>query len=77
MNSGLVTIEFLKDGKYKYTIRTGSVGGTWKQVGNYLQMAAGNGYSVMEGTVEGSLIKIEGTNQEGVKWRWTLIKKDQ
>jgi len=77
VNSGLVTIEFLKDGKYKYTIRTGSVGGTWKQVGNYLQMASGNGYSVMEGTIEGGLIKIEGTNQEGVKWRWTLIKKDQ
>jgi len=77
VESGEFTIEFLKDGKIRYTIRTGSVGGTWKQSGNYVQVVIGNGYSVSEGNIEGSLIRMEGSNQEGKKWRWVLTQKDK
>ncbi|HET9531241.1 MAG TPA: hypothetical protein VFQ92_12865, partial [Blastocatellia bacterium] len=75
--SGEFTIEFQKGGKLRYTIRTGSVGGTWRQSGNFVQIVIGNGYSVSEGNVEGGLIRLEGSNQQGQKWRWTLIPKSQ
>jgi hypothetical protein len=75
VESGRFTITFQKDGKYLYTISTGSVTGTWKQVGTYVQFVLRNGYSVMEGTIEGDLIKVDGSNQEGVKWHWILTKK--
>jgi hypothetical protein len=35
----------------------------------------GNSYSVLQGTIDGSLMKGEGNNQEGVSWKWTLFKK--
>lgn len=75
VESGRFTITFQKDGKYLYTISTGSVTGTWKQVGTYVQFVLRNGYSVMDGTIEGDLIKVDGSNQEGVKWHWILTKK--
>ncbi|HSE97956.1 MAG TPA: caspase family protein, partial [Blastocatellia bacterium] len=75
--SGEITVEFQMGGKLRYTIKTGSVGGTWKQSGSFVQIVIGNGYSVSEGNMEGGLIKLEGSNQEGKKWRWTLIPKNQ
>ncbi|MBA2340437.1 MAG: caspase family protein [Pyrinomonadaceae bacterium] len=75
VEAGEFTIELLKDGKIRYTIRTGSVGGTWKQSGNFVQIVVGNGYSVLEGTLENGVMKISGTNQEGAQWRWTLMQK--
>ncbi len=73
--AGEFTIEFLKDNKIRYTIKTGAVGGTWKQVGNFVQFTIGNGYSVLEGNLENGLIKVNGSNQEGLKWSWTLLPK--
>jgi len=35
----------------------------------------GNSYSVLQGKIEGSVMKGEGTNQEGTSWKWTLMKK--
>ena len=52
-----------------------TVNGTWKQAGNNVQIVIGNSYSVLQGTVEGSLMKGEATNQEGVSWKWTLMKQ--
>jgi hypothetical protein len=75
VESGRFTIAFQKDGKFVYTISTGSVSGTWKQVGTYVQMVMRNGYSVQEGTIEGDLIKVDGSNQEGAKWHWVLTRK--
>lgn len=75
VESGRFTITFQKDGKYLYTISTGSVTGTWKQAGTYVQFVMRNGYSVMDGTIDGDLIKVDGSNQEGVKWHWILTKK--
>jgi caspase domain-containing protein len=77
VEAGQFTIQFLKDGKYTYTISTGSTHGTWKQVGNYVQMAMNNGYSVMDATLDGDLMKVDGKNQEGTKWSWILTRKAQ
>jgi hypothetical protein len=82
--AGEYSMEFLKDGKLNYTIKVlqngvtspRTVKGTWKQSGNNVQIVIGNSYSVLQGTIDGSIIKGEGTNQEGVSWKWTLFKKD-
>ncbi len=74
---GDYTIEFLKDGKLRYKLPTGrETGGTWKQTGT-LVIVVINGYSTLEGTVEGDVIKGEGTNVEGEKWKWTWTRKAQ
>jgi hypothetical protein len=81
--SGEYTMEFLKDGQLNYIIRVmqngvtspRTVKGTWKQSGNNVQIVIGNSYSVLQGTIDGGLMKGEGTNQEGVSWKWTLFKK--
>ena len=73
--SGEFTIQFLKDGKLSYSIKTGSVGGTWKQAGSFVQIVIGNSYSVLEGNVEGKVMKLEGSNQEGLHWKNTLFLK--
>ena len=83
--SGEYTIEFLKDGVLHYIINVlqngvtspRTVKGTWKQSGDSVQIVIGNSYSVMQGTIEGNLMKGEGNNQEGVSWKWTLFKKDK
>jgi hypothetical protein len=83
--SGEYTIEFLKDGVLHYIINVlqngvtspRTVKGTWKQSGDSVQIVIGNSYSVMQGTIEGNLMKGEGNNQEGVSWKWTLLKKDK
>jgi len=81
--TGEYTIKFLKDGKLDYIIdvmQNGvtaprTVKGTWKQSGNDVQITIGNSYSVLQGTLEGSVMKGNATNQEGVSWKWTLFKK--
>lgn len=72
--SGKVTIEFLKENKYRYTISTGSRMGNWKQVGNYIQIS--NGYSVSEGTIDGDLIKFKGSNSEGKEFSFTITREN-
>jgi len=47
-----------------------------RQSGNNLQIVIGNSYSALQGRIEGSVMKGEGTNQEGVSWKWTLFKKE-
>jgi hypothetical protein len=82
--SGEYTMEFLKDGELHYIIKVlqngvtspRTVKGTWKQSGNNVQIVIGNSYSVLQGTIDGGLMKGEGTNQEGASWKWTLFKKN-
>ena len=81
--SGEYTMEFVKGGQLRYIISVlengvvspRTVKGTWKQSGNNVQIVIGNSYSVLQGTIEGNLMKGEGSNQEGVTWKWTLFKK--
>ncbi|HKS28829.1 MAG TPA: caspase family protein [Pyrinomonadaceae bacterium] len=74
---GDYTIEFLKDGKLRYKLPTGrETGGTWKQT-DKLVIIVINGYSTLEGTVDGDVMKGEGTNVEGTKWNWTWTRKTQ
>lgn len=82
-DSGEYTIDFLKDGKIRYTINVlsngvtspKSIGGTWKQSGNAVQIVIGNSYSVLQGTIDGGMMKGEGNNIEGANWKWILMKK--
>jgi hypothetical protein len=81
--SGEYTMEFLKDGQLNYTIKVlqngvtspRTVKGTWKQSGDNVQIVIGNSYSVLQGTIDGNLMKGDGSNQEGTTWKWTLFKK--
>jgi hypothetical protein len=74
-SEGDYTIEFLKDGKLRYKLPTGrETGGTWKQTGNLVIIVI-NGYSTLEGNVNGDVMKGEGTNMEGAKWNWTWTRK--
>jgi hypothetical protein len=74
---GDYTIDFLKDGKIRYKLPTGKeTGGTWKQTGT-LVIVTINGYSTLEGNVEGDVMKGEGSNMEGEKWKWTWTRKSQ
>ncbi|MBA2703906.1 MAG: caspase family protein [Blastocatellia bacterium] len=83
-DSGEYKIKLLKEGKIEYIIdvlQNGvtaprTIKGTWKQSGNNVRIVIGNSYSVLQGTVDGSVMKGEGTNQEGVSWKWTLFKKE-
>jgi Caspase domain len=82
--SGEYTMVFLKEGQLQYILNVMQNGvtaprtikGTWKQSGNNIQMVIGNSYSVLQGTIDGNIIKGEGNNQEGVSWKWTLFKKE-
>ena len=82
--TGEYTMKFVKDGQLQYIINVMQNGvtaprtikGTWKQSGNDIQIVIGNSYSVLQGTLEGSVMKGSGTNQEGVSWKWTLFKKE-
>lgn len=53
-----------------------TIKGTWKQSGNDVRVIIGNSYSVLQGTLEDSVMKGNATNQEGVSWNWTLFKKE-
>lgn len=82
--SGEYTMEFLKDGELHYIMKVlqngvtspRTVKGTWKQSGNNVQIVIGNSYSVLQGTIDGGVIKGEGTNQEGTTWKFALFKKN-
>jgi hypothetical protein len=82
--AGEYTMKFFKQGKLEYIINIlqngvaapRTVKGTWKQSGNNVQIVIGNSYSVLQGTIDGNVIKGEGTNQEGTSWKWTLFKKE-
>jgi hypothetical protein len=81
--AGEYTIEFLKGGQINYIIKVmqngvtapRTVKGTWKQSGTSVQIVIGNSYSVLQGTVDGAVMKGQGVNQEGTEWKWTLFKK--
>lgn len=82
--AGEYTLEFLKEGQLNYIIKVMQNGvtsprtikGSWKQSGTSVQIVIGNSYSVWQGTIDGSLMKGEGNNQEGVSWKWTLFRKE-
>src|SRR6266498_2070090 len=82
--AGEYTIEFLQEGQIHYIINVlqngvtspRTVKGSWKQSGNSIQIVIGNSYSVLQGTIDGSMMKGEGSNQEGATWKWTLFKKE-
>jgi len=74
--SGSYTVEFLSDGKLKYTISTGSVNGTWRQVGSAVHISVRGGYSVWDGTIDGMIMRGKGTNLEGESFDWTLMPKN-
>ena len=82
--AGEYTINLLKDGQLAYIINVlengktapRTVKGKWKQSGNNIQLVIGNSYSILQGTIDGSIMKGEGTNQEGTSWKWTLFKKE-
>jgi hypothetical protein len=82
--AGEYTINLLKDGQLEYVINVmengktspRTVKGKWKHSGNSIQLTIGNSYSVLQGTIDGSIMKGEGTNQEGTSWKWTLFKKE-
>jgi hypothetical protein len=82
--SGEYVMKFIKDGKLQYIIDVlengvkapRTIKGTWKQSGNNVQIVIGNSYSVLQGTVDGNIMKGEANNQEGVSWKWTLFRKE-
>ena len=82
--AGEYTMEFLKDGELHYIIKVlqngvtspRTVKGSWKQSGTNVQIVVGNSYSVLQGTIDGAVMKGDGTNQEGASWKWTLFKKN-
>ncbi|MDX6498601.1 MAG: hypothetical protein QOG23_1861 [Blastocatellia bacterium] len=82
--AGEYTMEFLKDGELHYIIKVLQNGvtsprmvkGSWKQSGNNVQIVVGNSYSVLQGTIDGNMMKGDGNNQEGASWKWTLFKKN-
>jgi hypothetical protein len=82
--AGEYTMKFVKEGQLHYIINVMQNGvtaprtikGKWKQAGNDVQIVIGNSYSVLQGTLEGSVMKGSGTNQEGTSWKWTLFKKE-
>ncbi|HVG30954.1 MAG TPA: caspase family protein [Pyrinomonadaceae bacterium] len=81
--AGQYQVEFLKDGQLNYVINVRQNGvtspktvkGKWRQSGNNVQIIIGDYYSVWQGQIDGSTMKGEGSNQEGVKWNWSLFKK--
>lgn len=82
--AGEYTMKFLEGGKLEYIINVmqngqtspRTVKGTWQQSSNNVRIVIGNAYSVLQGTLDGSLMKGQGTNQEGTSWKWTLMKKE-
>ena len=82
--AGEYTINLLKEGQLEYVINVmqngqtapRTVKGKWKQSGNNIQLVIGNSYSILQGTIDGGIMKGEGANQEGTSWKWTLFKKE-
>ena len=84
IEAGDFAIKFQSDGRLEYIINVKQDGvtapkkfrGTWKKSGNDIQLEIGDSYSVLQGTIDGKVMKLEGTNQEGHTWKWTLFKKE-
>jgi len=84
VEAGDFAMKFLNNGKVEYIITVIENGvssprtftGTWKRSGNDIQIQIGNAYSVFQGTIDGNVMKLEGTNQEGHTWKWTLFKEE-
>jgi hypothetical protein len=72
------TIEFLPNHKLRYTLvfTKGVAGGSWKQIGDHVQIDIAN-YSVLNGKIEGGIIKGTGENAEGTKWEFLLSPKEK
>jgi hypothetical protein len=81
---GEYTMKFLNGGQLQYIVNVlengvttpRTIKGSWKQSGENIQIVIGNSYSVLQGILEGSVMKGNGTNQEGASWKWTLFKKE-
>jgi hypothetical protein len=73
--SGEFTIEFLSEGKLKYSISTGSVNGTWRQAGTAVHISVRGGYSTWDGTLEGMVMRGKGRNIEGTEFEFTIMPK--
>jgi Caspase domain len=82
--AGEYTMVFMKNGELQYIIKVlqngvtspHTVKGTWKQSGTNVRIVIGNSFSVLQGSIDGGVIKGDGTNQEGSSWKWTLFKKE-
>lgn len=81
---GEYAIEFLKDGQLSYSfnqLKNGKMGraavkGTWRQVESFVHIRI-NSYSVMEGKLDGGIIRGTLTNVEGLKRDFVLLRKDR
>jgi Caspase domain len=76
--SGPYTVEFLPGGRLRYTnpFNERTTGGTWKQVGAYVQLSVG-GYANWNGKMTGFEMKGEGSNAAGEKFNWAMKRKGQ
>lgn len=74
--SGPYTVEFLAGGRLRYTnpFSERATGGTWKQVGLYVQLSVG-GYANWNGKMTGGEMKGDGSNAAGEKFNWTMTLK--
>jgi hypothetical protein len=75
--NGPYTVEFLAGGRlrYKNAFIEQATGGTWKQVGAYVQLSVG-GYANWNGKITGGEMKGTGENASGEKWEWAMTKKN-
>ncbi len=78
--NGEFEIEFLKDGKLRYTLlvergEPRPIGGKWRRTGNTLLIDLY--YSVTEATIDGGVIRGQGQNMSGEKFSWTLFPKQK
>ncbi len=77
LTGGTIVVEFLKDGKLLYTLTPERgdaykpVNGEWRQERHAVQYSIGS-YSVIDGKIEGGVIRAEGENADGAKFRVTL-----
>jgi len=74
--NGPYTVEFFAGGKlrYKNAFIEQATGGTWKQVGAFVQLSVG-AYSNWNGKLVGGEMKGSGANASGEKWDWTMTRK--
>ena len=80
---GEYAIEFLKDGLLNYSFNqlvNGKIGranvkGRWRQAESFVHITIGNSYSVMQGKLDGGIIKGTLTNVQGDKRDFVLLKK--
>ena len=62
---------FQSDGVLHYEAERGlRKNGTWKKVGNKVEIEMNNGYASLEGTLSGAEISGEGASRNGTSWTW-------